>query len=312
MSLLTMSLLTRSLLTSRYFAHALLMLTAFIWGVSFVFQTTGMRDLGAFGFQFYRFLAGAISLLPFAIIEYRRNPFWKEHKQISRQQVLWGGLGLGIFMFVGSSLQQIALHTTSVANAAYLTTLYVPLVPVFGLILFGIHLPWMRWMAVVVFMIGSWFMTGTDFQTITYGDWLVISSAIFWAFHIMLVGALVGLTKMPFQLAFVQTILTAILSLLIYVVIDQIDLMLAYAVLPDILFAGVLSIALGFTLQLIAQQNCSSSAAAILLSLEGVFAALAGWVLLEQDMTLLAIFGAGLIMIAILLVELTPARQPTD
>lgn len=298
-----------SFLTSRYFAHALLMLTAFIWGVSFVFQTTGMKDVGAMGFQFYRFLAGGLALLPIALWEYRKNPFWKQQEHISRKHILWGGLGLGVFMFAGSSLQQIALHTTSVANAAYLTTLYVPLVPIFGLFLFGIHLPWMRWLAVLVFMIGSWLMTGTNLNSITFGDWLVVSSAVFWAFHIMLVGALVRLTKMPFQLAFVQTMLTALFSFVVFVVIDRIDLMLAYAVLPDILFAGVLSIAVGFTLQLVAQQNCSSSAAAILLSLEGVFAALAGWVLLEQDMTGLAIIGAGFIMVAILLVELTPARH---
>ncbi|MEC8728069.1 MAG: DMT family transporter [Pseudomonadota bacterium] len=298
-----------SFLTSRYFAHALLMLTAFIWGVSFVFQTTGMKDVGAMGFQFYRFLAGGLALLPIALWEYRKNPFWKQQEHISRKHILWGGLGLGVFMFAGSSLQQIALHTTSVANAAYLTTLYVPLVPIFGLFLFGIHLPWMRWLAVLVFMIGSWLMTGTNLNSITFGDWLVVSSAVFWALHIMLVGALVRLTKMPFQLAFVQTMLTALFSFVVFVVIDRIDLMLAYAVLPDILFAGVLSIAVGFTLQLVAQQNCSSSAAAILLSLEGVFAALAGWVLLEQDMTGLAIIGAGFIMVAILLVELTPVRH---
>ncbi|MGB1919387.1 MAG: DMT family transporter [Candidatus Puniceispirillales bacterium] len=298
-----------SFLTSRYFAHALLMLTAFIWGVSFVFQTTGMKDVGAMGFQFYRFLAGGLALLPIALWEYRKNPFWKQQEHISRKHILWGGLGLGVFMFAGSSLQQIALHTTSVANAAYLTTLYVPLVPIFGLFFFGIHLPWMRWLAVLVFMIGSWLMTGTNLNSITFGDWLVVSSAVFWALHIMLVGALVRLTKMPFQLAFVQTMLTALFSFVVFVVIDRIDLMLAYAVLPDILFAGVLSIAVGFTLQLVAQQNCSSSAAAILLSLEGVFAALAGWVLLEQDMTGLAIIGAGFIMVAILLVELTPARH---
>lgn len=298
-----------SFLTSRYFAHALLMLTAFIWGVSFVFQTTGMKDVGAMGFQFYRFLAGGIALLPLAMMEYRKNPFWKQQDNISRVHILWGGLGLGVFMFAGSSLQQIALHTTSVANAAYLTTLYVPLVPVFGLIIFGIHLPWMRWLAVLVFMAGSWMMTGTDLGQISYGDWLVVSSAIFWAFHIMLVGALVGLTKMPFQLAFIQTILTALFSLIVFIIVDNIDLMLAYAVLPDILFAGVLSIGVGFTLQLVAQQNCSSSAAALLLSLEGVFAALSGWILLEQDMTAMAIMGAGFIMVAILLVELTPAPR---
>ncbi len=301
-------------LSSRLFAHAMLAFTALIWGTTFVFQTTGMVDVGAMGFQFYRFLAGAIALLPLAYIEYRKHGFFindddgADHA-LSNKQLIWGSIGLGVVMFTGSALQQISLHTASVANVAYLTTLYVPLVPVFGLLLFGIHLPWSRWLAVAVFMIGSWLMTGADLSTITPGDWIVLIGAVFWAFHIMLVGALVNRRKIPFQLAFLQTIITAILSLIVFVMVDTIDLALAYAVLPDILFAGVLSIALGFTLQLIAQENCSSSAAAIILSLEGMFAAFAGWILLDQSMTVMAVIGAGIIMIAVLLVELSPVRQ---
>jgi drug/metabolite transporter (DMT)-like permease len=303
--------------SSRLFAHAMLAFTALIWGTTFVFQTTGMVDVGAMGFQFYRFLAGSIALLPLAILEYRKHGFFPKNddassNQLSHKQLIWGSLGLGVFMFTGSALQQISLHTASVANVAYLTTLYVPLVPVFGLLLFGIHLPWSRWLAVAVFMIGSWLMTGADFSTITPGDWIVLLGSVFWAFHIMLVGALVIRREIPFQLAFLQTFITAILSLIVFVMIDTIDLSLAMAVLPDILFAGVLSIALGFTLQLIAQKNCSSSAAAIILSLEGMFAAFAGWILLDQGMTWMAIIGAGIIMIAILLVELSPARQSSS
>ncbi len=303
-------------LSSRLFAHAMLAFTALIWGTTFVFQTTGMKDVGAMGFQFYRFLAGAIALLPLAIIEYRRHGFFlskdASDQRLSNTQLFWGAIGLGVLMFTGSALQQISLHTASVANVAYLTTLYVPLVPVFGLLLFGIHLPWSRWLAVAVFMIGSWLMTGADFSTITPGDWIVLLGAVFWAFHIMLVGALVVRREIPFQLAFLQTFITAILSLIVFVMIDTIDLSLAKAVLPDILFAGVLSIALGFTLQLIAQKNCSSSAAAIILSLEGMFAAFAGWILLEQSMTVMAIIGAIIIMIAVLLVELSPVRQSSS
>jgi len=303
-------------LSSRLFAHAMLAFTALIWGTTFVFQTTGMKDVGAMGFQFYRFLAGAIALLPLAIIEFRRHGFFlskdASDQRLSNTQLFWGAIGLGVLMFTGSALQQISLHTASVANVAYLTTLYVPLVPVFGLLLFGIHLPWSRWLAVAVFMIGSWLMTGADFSTITPGDWIVLLGAVFWAFHIMLVGALVVRREIPFQLAFLQTFITAILSLIVFVMIDTIDLSLAKAVLPDILFAGVLSIALGFTLQLIAQKNCSSSAAAIILSLEGMFAAFAGWILLEQSMTVMAIIGAIIIMIAVLLVELSPVRQSSS
>lgn len=301
---------------TRALAHFLLLLTAIIWGVAFVFQKNGMAEIGAFAFIFYRFLAGSVALAPVALLEYRSNPL---HKSVSRENlqrygrnlVLLGSLGLGAAMFIGSALQQVSLNSTSVANAAYLTTLYVPLVPLFGLAFFRIRLPAARWAAVAIFMVGSWMLTGASLNTITQGDLIVSAGAVFWALHIMLVGVMVRTTQAPFQLAFLQTIITALLALPVLIATSNpitYDLHILWLALPDILFAGVVSTALGFTLQMVAQRNCSASAAAIILSLEGVFAALAGWIMLGQAMTIIAMLGAGLIMAAVLLVELNPVK----
>ena len=298
---------------SRSVSHALLLLTAFIWGITFVFQTTGMETLGPFGFSAFRFLIGSIAILPIAIWEYQRVNLWalsvKSSPEIiekDRNFILWGSVFLGVIMFTGSALQQVSLGITSVANTAFLTTLYVPLVPIFGFVLFQKNIGKWRWLAVGIFVIGSWMMSGVSPKEAVIGDIMVIIGAIFWALHIMLVGWLAQRTNAPFQLAFVQTVITAILSFIILFIYETFTMADVIAVLPELLFAGVMSTGLGFTLQLVAQQHCSNAAAAILLSLEGVIAAFAGWILLDQAMVAIAIVGAALIFIAVLVVELTP------
>ena len=298
---------------SRSLSHAFLLLTAFIWGITFVFQTTGMETLGPFGFSAFRFLVGSIAILPIALWEMRKVNLWTlsttENAQISikeRRNIFWGTIILGVIMFIGSALQQVSLGITSVANTAFLTTLYVPLVPILGFVLFSKNIGKWRWFAVGIFVVGSWMMSGVSPDEAVIGDIMVVIGAVFWAFHIMLVGWLAQHTKAPFQLAFMQTVITAVLSFIVLFMVETFTIADVMAVMPEILFAGVMSTGLGFTLQLVAQQHCSNAAAAILLSLEGVIAALAGWVLLDQAMVAIAIMGAALIFIAVLVVELTP------
>ena len=197
------------------------------------------------------------------------------------------------------------------ANTAFLTTLYVPLVPLLGLVLFARNIRGLRWIAVGIFLVGSWLMSGASPNEAVIGDIMVVIGAVFWASHIMVVGWLAQQTNMPFQLAFIQTFITMVLSFLVLGLIESFTMAQVIAVLPEILFAGVMSTALGFTLQLMAQQHCSNAAAAIILSLEGVIAAVAGWILLDQSMANSAIFGAGLIFVAVLIVELTPEHKRT-
>ncbi|MCE2518058.1 MAG: DMT family transporter, partial [Alphaproteobacteria bacterium] len=292
----------------RLLSHALLMITALIWGVTFVFQTTGMdQGLGPFGFTAFRFLAGSIALLPLAIWEARATPL--KPLLVSSgpgdyRKIMIGTLALGVLMFCGSALQQVSLGITSVANTAFLTTLYVPMVPLFGLVLFARNIRGLRWLAVGICMVGSWLMSGASPMEAVIGDIMVVIGAVFWAAHIMIVGAMVQRSKTPFQLAFLQTFITMVLSFVVLPFLETFTMAQVMAVLPEILFAGVMSTAVGFTLQLVAQQHCSDAAAAIILSLEGAIAAIAGWVLLDQTMMTSAIIGAALIFMAILLVEL--------
>lgn len=319
---------------SKTLSHSLLLITAFVWGITFVFQATGMEQgLGPFGFTAFRFLAGSIALLPLALWEARSASLYQLLNQRPdanaaaanansdanansnadvlnpNKYLLIATLGLGLIMFIGSALQQISLGITSVANTAFLTTLYVPLVPLLGLVLFARNIRGLRWIAVGIFVVGSWLMSGASTSEAVIGDIMVVIGAVFWASHIMLVGWLAQKTNMPFQLAFTQTFITMVLSFLVIMFYESFTMAQVMAVLPEILFAGVMSTALGFTLQLMAQQHCSNAAAAIILSLEGVIAAIAGWVLLDQSMTHIAIFGAGLIFLAVLIVELTPEHK---
>ncbi|MGC6484940.1 MAG: EamA family transporter, partial [Candidatus Puniceispirillales bacterium] len=134
----------------RLISHALLILTAFIWGTTFVFQTTGMETLGPFGFTTIRFIAGTLALLPFAFFEYRKSG--TVFSRLDHRKGLPALAGLALFMAVGSLLQQVSLGITSVANTAFLTTLYVPLVPIFALVLFRRNISMIRWAAVAVFL----------------------------------------------------------------------------------------------------------------------------------------------------------------
>jgi len=293
---------------SRQVAHGLLLLTSFVWGITFVFQTTGMETIGPFGFTTLKFLTGTITILPMAIWEYRRAPLQTImlDSKDDMVMIMIGIINLGVLMFVGSALQQVSLGITSIANTAFLTTLYVPLVPILGLLMFRRNMRKLRWVAVAIFVVGSWLMSGASPSDAVIGDVMVIIGAFFWAGHIMLVGWMAQRTHAPFQLAFLQMLITTILSYGVFSFTETITLMDLSAVWPEILFAGIMSTGLGFTLQLIAQQHCSNAAAAILLSLEGVFAAISGWVLLGQSMLVSAMMGAGLIFVAVLIVELSP------
>ena len=293
---------------SRQVAHGLLLLTSFVWGITFVFQTTGMETIGPFGFTTLKFLTGTITILPMAIWEYRRAPLQTImlDSKDDRVMIMLGIINLGALMFVGSALQQVSLGITSIANTAFLTTLYVPLVPILGLLMFRRNMRKLRWVAVAIFVVGSWLMSGASPSDAVIGDVMVIIGAFFWAGHIMLVGWMAQRTHAPFQLAFLQMLITTILSYGVFSFTETMTLMDLSAVWPEILFAGIMSTGLGFTLQLIAQQHCSNAAAAILLSLEGVFAAISGWVLLGQSMLVSAMMGAGLIFVAVLIVELSP------
>ncbi len=297
---------------TRLLSHSTLLVVALIWGVAFVFQAKGLQELGPFAFVAFRFIIGAFTILPVAFMEWRKRPISTAIKDANNKNAntIIGIIALSGVMAIGSLMQQVSLGSTSVANAAFLTTLYVPFVPLLGLFIFRHNINPYRWGAVAIFILGSWLMTGYSASGITHGDIIVIISAVFWASHIMLVGAMAQRTNAPFQLAFIQTTATAILATMLMLMFETVSFDRIVSSLPDLLFTGVLSTGIAFTLQLVAQRYASSVASALLLSTESIIAAIAGWIILSQMMTSLSILGASLIFCAVLIVELKPDKPP--
>lgn len=282
-------------------AHFLMLIAAFIWGTTFVAQTTGMDTIGPFAFTTVRYLIGAIVLLPWAIRERRKCallPYLRTDVRLRFQTA-----GLGVMMFGGIALQQTALLYTQVANAAFLTALYVPAVPIFLWLFLRQAITGRIWLALILSIGGSWLLSGSSNLLGQWGDFLVASGALFWAGHIILIGLVMKKVKAPFQFAFTQNLLCVLLGLLPTIFLEAPKLADFLPVLPELFYAGVLSVGIAYTLQMMAQGYASTTLAAFILSLESVFAALSGWLLLDQSLSLLAISGCALIFAAIVIAD---------
>jgi drug/metabolite transporter (DMT)-like permease len=211
-------------------------------------------------------------------------------------------------MFAGIALQQSALLYTQVANAAFLTALYVPAVPIFLLIFLRQPVASRIWLALILSLGGSWLLSGTTNLLSQWGDFLVATGALFWAGHIILIGLVMTKLKTPFQFAFVQNCLCVLFGLLPTYLIETPQLSDFLPVLPELFYAGLFSVGIAYTLQMVAQGYASTTLAAFILSLESVFAAISGWLLLGQNLSWLAISGCALIFSAIIIADVLPAQ----
>ena len=275
---------------------------ALFWGATFIAQKTGMETIGPMGFTFGRYVIGALALLPLAIRETGKTNLLQAMRKDKRLCV--GALCLGVFMFGGIGLQQTALLYTNVANAAFLTAFYVPLVPLIAALFLRRHIPLNIWPAVIVSLFGSYLLSGTSNLTAQFGDLLIISGAFFWAGHILLIQWVMNQINAPFQLSLLQSIVTAIIAGLFMVPLEMPAPADFLPMLPQLAFAGIVAVGLGFTLQLIAQRYTTAAAAALILSLESVFAAFFGWLLLGETLVFIALLGCSLIFLSIILAEL--------
>jgi len=286
---------------SRLVANCLMCITAIVWGATFIAQKTGMETIGPMGFTFGRYLIGAAVIVPFAYFESRRINLLSILKKDRR--LAFEAFGLGGMMFGGIALQQTALLYTNVANAAFLTALYVPLVPIIAAIFLRRQISITIWPAVVFSMIGSYLLSGTSSLDAQYGDFLIIGGAFFWAGHILLIQHVLEKVGAPLQLSVCQSVVTAVLAGLIMVPVEAPAIGDFLPMLPQLTFAGVMAVGVGYTLQLVAQRHTPAAAAAVILSLESVFAALFGWWLLGEALGGIAVIGCLLIFIAVIIAE---------
>ncbi len=289
---------------TRLNANLLLLVTALVWGSTFTVQQLAMAHIGPVFYTGARFLLGALVVLPFAWMQGRRlarETGWS----LSRTDLL-GLLCTGSALFAGALLQQIGIKYTTVANAGFLTALYVPLTPLIALVVLRNAPHWAVWPAAAGCTAGAYVLAGGDITAIHAGDLWVIAGSFFWAIHVLMVGAMARRTGAPFVVASAQFFVCAVWGLAWGGVSEPISLEVVRAALPYIAYGGILSVGFGFTLQVVAQRHTPAPDAAIILSSETVFAAVTGVVFLGEVLGPIDIFGCVLILSGVLAVELLP------
>lgn len=286
---------------TRLRANLLLLLTAVIWGFAFVAQRSGMEHVGPFTFNAIRFLIGALALIPLMTSLDRRREA-RVVVPLRDRSLLIGGLLAGFVIFAAATLQQVGIVYTTAGKAGFITSLYVVLVPVLGLAL-GHRPSAAVWVGATLAAIGLYFLTIQEGLTIAWGDLLVLIGAFLWAGHVLLIGHLSPGTD-PVKLAFLQFMACAALSAVAAALSETVTADAVRAALVPILYAGIMSVGVGYTLQVVAQGYTRPADTAIILSLEAVFAVVGGWILLGEELSLRALFGCGLMLAGILISQI--------
>ena len=279
-------------------------LCTLIWGTTFIAQDTGMDNIGPYTFNSARFFVGFIALIPFFLIVEKKN-FFKEFNK-DRKSFLYLAISIGIFLFLASALQQVALIYTDVANAAFFTIFYVPMVPIIVFLLFKKKVHWSVWPSVLLCVVGGYLLTNFYDASVRKGDLLVISCAFFWALHIIFIGELTNKFDLPISVGLIQTLIVSIMSFLVSLFLENPSIKNIFNETYEILYAGILSGGFAFVLQIYAQKRISPAPAAIIYSLEGVFATIAAWLILSQILNLNNILGCVFILIGVIISQIIP------
>lgn len=293
----------------------LLVLAAFIWGTAFVAQSMGMDHIGPCTFNAARSFIGSIALLP-VISFFSRKGRSAEEKTESKKiwlldkTLLMGGAACGLMLSGGSLLQQMGLTTTSAGKAGFLTSLYIVIVPVLGVFL-GRRAGVKVWVGVAVALAGAYLLSGNvsgEGFSMAGGDLLVIVSALFFSLHILVIDHFSPQVD-GVKLSCVQFFVAGVVSLVFAVIFEKpalADLLPAWG---SLLYVGVLSSGVAYTLQIVGQQNVDPTVASLLMSLESVFAALSGWIVLGQPLSLRELAGCALVFCAVVLAQLPDKRK---
>ena len=285
------------------------LLCTFIWGTTFIAQDTGMDDIGPFTFNSVRFFVGFLAIIPLVFLFELKK--FKSEFQLDFKTFATLSFLIGLSLFLGSALQQLALLYTDVANAAFFTIFYVPMVPIIIFLFKKRSIHWSVWPSVVLCLIGGYLLTNFHDATVRLGDTLVILGALFWSTHIIFTGIIVTKYNLPLTLGAIQTLLVALFSFIIGFIYEEFIIENILNEIDSILYAGILSGGFAFVLQIYAQKNITPAPAAIIFSLEGVFATIAAWFLLNQILGINNLFGCFFILCGVLLSQLLPLMKKT-
>ena len=294
----------------------LLLLTAFIWGVAFVAQSVGMDYVGPLTFNASRFIIGAIFLIPcIAFLDKLKE---KENQAAgknitaapqNKKVLITGGICCGIAIAAASTLQQYGIAYTTVGKAGFITALYIVIVPILGIFLKR-KPRLIIWFSVLLALVGLYFLCMTDSLSFSKGDTLVLLCAFVFSLHIMIIDHFSPMVD-GVRMSCIQFAVAGVLCGIPALIFEHPTFSSLIAAWAPVLYAGILSCGVAYTLQIVAQKNYDPTVASLLLSLESVFSVLAGWVILHQALSPREIFGCVLVFIAIILVQL-PAPKTKE
>ena len=283
------------------------LVTTFIWGTAFIAQDTGMDNIGPLTFNSARFTVGFFTILPLALIFERKKiklEILSKSKLFIKYLVF-----MGVSLFLGTFLQQTALQYTNIANAAFFTVFYVPIVPILLFFIYSKKVHWSIWPAIGLCILGVYLLSDFSNSEIMLGDGLVILCSVFWALHIIFAGKFMEEFDIPMFYAALQALFVATLSFIFSYIFEEFNISKILMESSSILYAGALSGGIAFTLQMYAQKNIEEAPAAIIYSLEGVFAAVAGWIILNQFLSTNNMIGCLLILIAVISSQISPSSK---
>ena len=294
---------------ARLRGNLLMLLTAIIWGTAFVAQKDGGDQIGALTFNGVRSAVGAIGLLLMLPLLDRFGIAHKPADAAERKNLWIGGVLCGLALFAATNLQQVGILYTSVGKSGFITALYIVLVPLLGLF-FGKRTTWMNWVGVAVSLAGLYLLCGRGESGFAIGDVLLLLCALMFSVQILIVSHYSPLVD-GVRLSCIQFAVVAVLNVLPCVCFERPSVPAIVQNWLPVLYAGLLSSGVAYTLQILAQRDTDPTTASLLMSLESVFAALAGWLILHDHLSLPEVLGCVLMFIAIVLAQL-PAPQKGD
>jgi drug/metabolite transporter (DMT)-like permease len=282
--------------------NLLLLLTAMIWGFAFVAQRMGMEYVGPFTYNAIRFAIGGLSLFPLIWYLKRKEKPSEVAAPGNKWQKRYGGLILGLVLFSAASLQQVGLQYTTAGKSGFITGLYVVFVPLMG-IFFRHKTSIFLWIAVALATIGMYMLSVADMGTLSFGDVLTFACAVIWAVHVLLTGYLSPKMN-SIVLAQTQFLVCSVLCFGVALSTEEFILEQIMAAAIPILYGGLLSVGVAYTLQVVVQKHAHPTYSAIILSFESLFAVLGGWVVLNETLSLNAMIGCGLMLTGMIVAQL--------
>ena len=296
--------------------NLILLLTALLWGTAFVAQSAGMDHVQPFTYNGVRTLIGGLVLIPVIFLFDRlkpadQRPSPDEQKAILRNSLI-GGVACGVVLCVASSFQQFGISMTTAGKAGFITALYIVIVPLLGVFIKK-KIPKITWLCVGIAVVGFYLLCVKEGFSVSAGDLLVLCCAFFFSIHIMVIDYFNGKQVDGVRMSCIQFLVAGLISLVLMLVFEQPSLENLWAAKGSILYAGVLSCGVAYTLQILGQRDTEPTTATLILSLESVFAALSGWALLHETLSFKELAGCALVFAAVILAQIPlPVKAKKD